>query len=216
LSASVAEAVLTSIAIALPAGLLSVLLALGLASLVRRLRLDLLRPRGAALVGVVGILLLAVPPVALSAGLFVALRPLANPFAIAAPLIVLVNGLMAMPLALRQVEPPLLVAAERYGRLADSLGIHGTNRLRWIEWPLLKRPVIVAFTVAAALSLGDLGVASLFGSGNLTTLPLLIFQRMGAYRLEEAASVSLLLAALVLLFFLIAHRWSGGGLARGR
>ena len=51
-----------------------------------------------------------------------------------------------------------------------------------------------ALAVAAALSLGDLGVAAFFGSGNLLTLPLLLYERMGAYRMEEAASVALLLS----------------------
>ena len=81
---------------------------------------------------------------------------------------------------------------------------------------MVRRPALVALTVAIALSLGDLGVASFFGSGRLSTLPLLLHERMGAYRMEEAASVALLLAALVLGLFLAAHRWSGEALARNR
>ena len=80
---------------------------------------------------------------------------------------------------------------------------------------MVRRPALVALTVAIALSLGDLGVASFFGSGRLSTL-LLLHERMGAYRMEEAASVALLLAALVLGLFLAAHRWSGEALARNR
>jgi thiamine transport system permease protein len=157
-----------------------------------------------------------VPPVAVSAGLFVVLRPLANPFALAIPLIILVNGVMALPFALRQVEPPLVLSAERYGRLAASLGVTGLARLRLVDWPLLRRPLAAAFAVATALSLGDLGVAAFFGSGNILTLPLLLHQRMGAYRMEEAASAALFLALLVLALFLSAQRWSGDPLARNR
>ena len=64
-----------------------------------------------------------------------------------------------------------------------------------MDWPLLKRPLAAALAVATALSLGDLGVAAFFGTGNIVTLPLLLYQRMGAYRMEEAASVALLLVA---------------------
>jgi thiamine transport system permease protein len=213
--ADVAEAVTTSFAIAIPAALLSLLLALGLAASARALR-------GAGREGSAGMMslssgaILAVPPVAVSAGLFVVLRPLADPFTLAIPLIVLVNALTALPFVLRQVEPPLILSAERYGRLAESLGISGTWRLRLVDWPLLRRPLLAALAVATALSLGDLGVAAFFGSGTILTLPLLLYQRLGNYRMAESASVALLLALLVLALFLAAQRWSGEILARSR
>ena len=52
--------------------------------------------------------------------------------------------------------------------------------------------------MATALSLGDLGVIALFGGRESATLPLLLYQRMGAYRMEEAAAIALLLALLCL------------------
>jgi thiamine transport system permease protein len=213
---AVARALGTSLAIGIPAGLLSVALAFGLATLSRLLRLGDRRRRSADLVGLAALLILVVSPMTLSAGLFVVLRPLVSPFAVAAPLIVVVNALMALPFAYRHVEPPLLLAAERYGRLADSLGMSGIGRLRLMDWPLLKSPMIVGLTMAVALSLGDLGVAAFFGTGDLVTLPVLLYERLGSYRLGEAASVSLLLTLLVLAMFLIAQRWSGGWFARAR
>ncbi len=156
------------------------------------------------------------PPIAISAGLFVVLRPLASPFALAIPLIILINALMALPFVLRQIEPPLLLSAERYGRLSESLGIFGAARVRLVDWPLLRRPLFAAFAVATALSLGDLGVAAFFGSGTILTLPLLLYQRMGAYRMAESASIALFLALLVLILFAAAQKWSGDPLARGR
>jgi ABC-type Fe3+ transport system permease subunit len=48
------------------------------------------------------------------------------------------------------------------------------------------------------------------------TLPLLLHARMGAYRMDESASVALLLAVLVLGLFLAAQKWSGDPLARSR
>jgi thiamine transport system permease protein len=161
-------------------------------------------------------LILAVPPVAVSAGLFVILRSIADPFALALPLIILVNALLALPFVLRQVEPPLILSAERYGRLAESLALTGLTRLKIVDWPLLNRPLAAALAVAVALSLGDLGVTAFFGSGTILTLPLLLYQRMGAYRMNDAASVALLLGALVFGLFLAAQRWSGDPLARSR
>lgn len=205
----------TSFLIAVPAALLSLVLALALAASGLHLR-TAGRPRSAAALSLPSGLILAMPPVAISAGLFVVLRAIADPFALAVPLIALVNALMALPFVLRQVEPPLILSSERYGRLAASLGLRGMARLRLVDWPLLRRPLAAALAVATALSLGDLGVAAFFGTGRILTLPLLLYQRMGSYRSAESASVALLLAVLVLLLFLVAQRWSEDPLARGR
>lgn len=216
LDGAVAMALAMSLLIGIPAGLLAVLLAAALAALARRLRLDAGRRRAAELIGFAATIILVVSPLALSAGLFVVLRPLVDPYAVAVPLIVLVNALMALPFAYRQVEPPLTLAAERYGRLADSLGIAGAARARLVDWPLLRGPLIVALAMAVALSLGDLGVAAFFRSGSFVTLPLLLHERLGAYRMADAAAVALLLTFLVLALFLVAQRWSGGWLAPRR
>ncbi|MGV8839357.1 MAG: thiamine/thiamine pyrophosphate ABC transporter permease ThiP [Bauldia sp.] len=213
---AVLHAVGTSLAIGIPAGLLSVLLALGLATLARGSGPTPPRPWLAGLTGAAATLVLVVSPIALSAGLFVVLRQWVNPFAVGIPLVILVNALMALPFTYRQVEPPLRLAAERFGRLGDSLGLRGMARLRLIDWPLLRVPLLMALAMATALSLGDLGVASFFGRGELVTLPVLLYERLGAYRVAEAGSVALLLMLLVGGLFLLAQRASGGSFARSR
>ena len=55
--------------------------------------------------------------------------------------------------------------------------------------------------LVAALSFGDLGAIALFGTPNTTTLPLLIYQQLGAYHLDAAAVTALLLVALALRLF---------------
>lgn len=212
----VARSLATSLVVAVPAGLLSLMLALAFAGLTRHLRLVARQERAAAAVGLVALIILVVPPFALVAGLFVVLRRVADPFSLGLPVVVLVNALMALPFVVRQVEPPLMLAGERYGRLAASLGIEGGNRLRIVDAPLLLRPAVVALAAACALSLGDLGVAACFGSGEFVTLPVLLHQRLGAYRMDEAASIALLLAALVFTLFFLAQRLTGDGLARDR
>ena len=52
-------------------------------------------------------------------------------------------------------------------------------RFRLIDWPVLARPLGLAAALAMAMSLGDLGVITLFGSENFITLPYLLLQRMG-------------------------------------
>lgn len=152
------------------------------------------------------LLILAVPPLAFAAGLYVLARRLGDPAAIGVPVLILINAMMALPFVHRLVEAPLSVAASRYGRLAASLGMGALARLRLVEAPLLAGPAGAAFAFAMALSLGDLGVVALFGSSSLVTLPALLYARLGAYRMEEAQGIAALLAGLVLLLFLAAER----------
>jgi thiamine transport system permease protein len=50
--------------------------------------------------------------------------------------------------------------------------------------------------LAAALSMGDLGVIALFAGDQGATLPLMVQRLMGAYRMEQAAGAALLLVSL--------------------
>jgi thiamine transport system permease protein len=54
--------------------------------------------------------------------------------------------------------------------------------------------------------MGDLGVIVLFGSGEIATLPLKIYQLMGSYRSEEALASALLLSLLAFGSFAVFDR----------
>ena len=60
--------------------------------------------------------------------------------------------------------------------------------------------------LTAALSMGDLGVIALFADPDRATLPLKVYQLMGAYRMEQAAGGALLLLLLSLGLFWIFDR----------
>jgi len=75
--------------------------------------------------------------------------------------------------------------------------------LRWLIMPRLRQPLGFAMGVAAALSMGDLGVITLFAAPDGPTLPLLVQQLMGAYRMDQAASAALLLVVLSFGLFLL-------------
>jgi thiamine transport system permease protein len=102
----------------------------------------------------------------------------------------------------------MALASERYARLADLLDLTGLLRFRIVDWPLLRRPLSAAAAMAMALSFGDFGVVALFGGSELRTLPYLLYERLGSYRLEEASAIGLV---LMLAAFLLAYgsaRWS--------
>ena len=65
-----------------------------------------------------------------------------------------------------------------------------------------KRPLGVGFALAMALSFGDFGIVALFGGTELRTLPYLLYERLGAYRLDEASAIGLL---ILVAAFCLAH-----------
>ena len=121
-----------------------------------------------------------------------------------------VNAAMALPFVLRSLLPALADARTIDGRLADSLGMRGAARFRLVTWPRLRRPAGFATGLAAALSMGDLGVIALFAPPEVATLPLLMQRLMAAFRGEAAAGVALVLVALTLALFWIFDRWGRG------
>jgi thiamine transport system permease protein len=166
--------------------------------------------RGSELAGIAGALPLASSPLVLGAGLLLALRAVATPESLALPVTALVDGLLALPFALRVLAAPLAEIEARHGRLAQSLGIAGARRLRIVILPLLRPSLGFAAGLAAALSVGNLGVVALFAGEGGATLPLLMSRLMGAYRLEAAAGVGLVTLALALLLFWSFDRWGAG------
>jgi thiamine transport system permease protein len=193
--ASVWEAALRSIVVAVVSAALCTGMALALA----------LR-RGGVLAGVAAVLPLAASGLVMGTGLFLMVWPFVDPALVALPVTALVNAAMALPFAYRAIAPALEQVEAGFGRTADSLGMVGWARLRWLILPRLRRPLGFATGLAAALSMGDLGVIVLFAGSGQETLPLAMFRLMGAYRMDAAAGVALILLALSLGLFWLCDR----------
>jgi thiamine transport system permease protein len=187
-------AALRSILLALASTALAVALALPIALLTARLA----RP---GLVEMLAFLTIAVSPLVIGTGLFIVIRSIANPVALALPITGLVNALVALPFILRALVPAALQAEATQGRLADALGMAGWARLRHAILPRLARPLGFGAGLAAAFSMGDLGVIALFSMPGQGTLPLEMYRLMGAYRSDDAQGAALLLMALTLGLF---------------
>ena len=194
-----------SVLIATLATAFALFLALSLTWGARRLQYQQ-RKRTAQGVLLVGTMTLAVPPMVIGSGLFLALLPLGLAFDAAIYLVALVNGTLVLPYLVRIIGPALMTSGERYQRLCLQLGLHGWQRFRLIDWPLLRQPVAFAAALAATLSLGDMGVAALFDTSGMLTLPLVLYYRLGAYRFDEAAVTALFLLVLCALVFIVVDR----------
>jgi thiamine transport system permease protein len=155
---------------------------------------------------ILGMASLAASPLVMGTGLYLMLRPVADPTALAMPVTALVNAVMAVPFALRALAPAARAVRTDFGRLSDSLGITGLSRLRLVTLPRLRHPLGFSAGLAGAMSMGDLGVAALFADPDRATLPVQMFRLMGAYRMDAAAGAAVLLLILSLAIFWVFDR----------
>lgn len=188
----------TSLGIAAAAAVLNLILALGLAmgrSATSRLglRLTLTAP---------AYTYLAVPAMVLALGFFLLVRAAGIEPQRAGPVVVTIgSALLGLPFAIATLGPPLEAIARGQGRLIRSLGLSGFRQFALIEWPLIGRDIGVALALTFCFSLGDLGVISLFGTPDFTTLPLLLVEAIAAYRSNDAGVIAALMLIATIAAF---------------
>ena len=188
-----------SVMVALASTLLTTLAALTLALAVAA--------RGSRLLEVAAMLPLAASALVLGTGLFLILRPWVRAEDVALPVTILVNATLSLPFVYRLLLPQARAMQADFGRLADSLSLTGAARLRWLVLPRLARPLGFGAGIAAALSMGDLGVITLFAGESGATLPLYVQRLMGAYRMDAAAAAALVLVAASFALFALFDLW---------
>ncbi|WP_223793679.1 thiamine/thiamine pyrophosphate ABC transporter permease [Marinobacter sp. F4216] len=193
------KATLRSLVIALPAGFVSVAASLLILGGYRTTRNRWLARMPATLAHVP----LFIPPLVLGTGLFLAIRPKLGMNVEAFGLVALVNALMALPFVIQIIRAPLDSMDAMSLRQADQLNIRGWYRWRLLYWPRLRRPLGLGIAYGAGLSLGDFGVIALFGTPNEPTIPVLLYQQLGSYQMQAAATTGLWLLVLLLGLFLV-------------
>ena len=155
---------------------------------------------------VIGTLSIAVSPLIIGAGLFLMIRNFINPFEVTFWVILTVNSIMGLPFAIRIMRPASDEIVSNFRRLSIA---HGMTPFAWFYWvylPRLKSALTYSMGLVAALSMGDLGVIVLFGGANFETLPLVIYQLMSAYRIDQAMASAVILVLISIGIFLIFDR----------
>lgn len=202
------QATITSLIIAVCAGLVCVTLTLMLLWSSRELRLRKAVRFGQAL-ELSGLIILAMPGIVLATGFFIFFNETIGLPETPYPLVIMTNALLAIPYALKVLENPMRDIAERYTPLCQSLDISGFNRFKIIEFKALRKPIAQALAFACVISIGDFGVVALFGNENFRTLPYYLYQQIGAYRTNDGAVTAMLLLLLCFCLFSLLERISG-------
>ncbi len=168
------------------------------------------RPRRAKWIELAASSVYVIPPLVIGTGYFVLLSPHVFVFDWVYPIVLLVNVLMGMPFVIRTLGPVMRRQRSRYHYLCANLGVTGWSRFRYVDWPLLRQPAALAAALVAAIAMGDLGVIALFGTTETATLPLLVYQQMGAYQIKLAMVTAMLLLACCFLVYWMLERIIGG------
>jgi thiamine transport system permease protein len=207
------QALITSLVLASLSSFITLIVALAIAGTKRSLSSPLrveqsrLTDTLSRLLSFSGSIYLAVPSLVMGFGFFLIARSLTTDFYQLAPVaLVVANVLIALPFALVVLTPAMEKLALRHDKLAFSLGVRGLDRWRLVEWPGLRREIGYVVALAFCFSLGDLGVIALFGNQDFSTLPWLLYQKMGAYRTADAAGIALILLLLTLGAFYLLPR----------
>lgn len=96
--------------------------------------------------------------------------PLLLPFA---------HSLVALPFALRSIQPALRSIPPSLGQAAAVLGASPGKVWRTIELPILARALLVSAVFAFTISLGEFGATAFLARPERPTLPVAIFRYLG-------------------------------------
>ena len=201
---------ITSVSLATVSSILTVIIAVLLSNARRNFTLPTRlasKPFSKLLDGIIafsGNLYLAIPSLVLGLGFFLMYQNSdGSELLWSTAALLTANVLMSLPFALSVLTPAMHKTAQRYDKLAFSLGLSKVQRWFYVEYPYIKSSLGYVFALAFCFSLGDLGIIALFGSDEFSTLPWYLYQLMGSYRTTDAAGVALMLLVLVLGVFIL-------------
>jgi len=207
------KSLVTSLSLATISSILTVIIALFLSNARRNFTLPTRlanKPFSKVLDSIIafsGNLYLAIPSLVLGLGFFLMYQKYdGSEILWSTAALLTANVLMSLPFALSVLTPGMHKTAQRYDKLAFSLGLSKVQRWFYVEYPYIKSSLGYVFALAFCFSLGDLGIIALFGSDEFSTLPWYLYQLMGSYRTTDAAGVALVLLVLVLSVFIVLPR----------
>ena len=196
-------AVLRSVMVGVGSGLLAMVLGILLCMTTRDLAVRSQRVNTANQMELLGSQTLIVSPVVLGTGLFVILSPWVPVFSYSLVLATIINGLIAVPFAVRFISPVFRQTLIYHDKLCASLGVTGLNRVLILEIPNSKTVIFSAFALITSMATGDLTSVIFFSTGQDQTLAVLLYQALGNYRADESAVMALLLIVVCLAIYII-------------
>ena len=115
--------------------------------------------------------------------------------------ILLSHFIIVLPFALRTILPSARAIDENILYSSYLLGSSSKKTSKSVEIPLLKAPLIKAFSFSFALSIGEINATMTLSEGKITTLPLLLYRLINSYNYQGACAVGTILILIALIVF---------------
>lgn len=129
-------------------------------------------------------------------------------------LIPLAHTLVAFPFVVRSLTPALRSIQPRLRQAATVLGASPSQVIRYVDFPLVGRALLVAATFAFTISLGEFGATSLLARPEYPTVPVAIYRfisRPGGLNYGQALALSTILMGVCLVGMLAIERFRLAG-----
>ncbi|NOY97884.1 MAG: iron ABC transporter permease [Chloroflexi bacterium] len=131
-------------------------------------------------------------------------------------LVPLAHTMVALPFAIRSLQPALAAIPERYRQAAAMLGASPLRTWFAVDWPIVSRATLAAATFAFTVSLGEFGATSLLARPEYPTIPTAIYRFLsqpGGLNYGQAMAMATLLMFLTTagIFLIEKLRLPGAG-----
>ena len=121
--------------------------------------------------------------------------------------VIIIQSISVLPLGFRILDESFSKIDTKIYQVAESLGASKIAQLMMLEFPLIKKAIVLVFASGIGISLGETASLLLFESQGRLTLPLWLFRLMGTYQFEQAQAVGLILMVLTILVFGVREKW---------
>lgn len=128
-------------------------------------------------------------------------------------LVPIAHALVAIPFVIRSVLPAVRRLDPRLHEAAMTLGASERQRWRHVEWPLIRRAVLVGAVFAFTISMGEFGATVFIARPGTPTMPVAIFRFLGqpgALNYGQALAMSTLLMLVCAVGFVAIERFRLG------
>ena len=129
-------------------------------------------------------------------------------------LVPIAHTLVAIPFVIRSVLPAIRRINPRLREAASLLGADSNKIWFHIDWPLIRRALLVGAVFAFTISMGEFGATVFIARPQTPTMPVAIYRFLGqpgALNYGQALAMSTLLMLVCAAGFLMIERFRLGG-----
>ncbi|MDM8526727.1 iron ABC transporter permease [Anaerolineales bacterium HSG24] len=128
-------------------------------------------------------------------------------------LVVIAHTLVALPFVIRILLPALQAIQPQLRESAATLGASPSRVWREVDWPLIKRAMLVGAVFAFTISMGEFGATVFISRPDRPTMPTAIFRLLdhpGTLNYGQALAMSSLLMVVCIVGFVMIERFRTG------